>query len=76
MNSTKGINIYFTTFKNYRIKTKVNIFKRNKNYGTSQWLVQDFPEVGPTFDFAKKSPKLHEIERIWTPGGDVLRAPP
>ena len=23
----------------------------------------------PTYDFAKISPKLHEIERIWTPGG-------
>ena len=23
----------------------------------------------PTYDFAKYSQKLHEIERIWTPGG-------
>ena len=23
----------------------------------------------PTYDFAKFSPKLHEIERIWAPGG-------
>ena len=23
----------------------------------------------PTYDFAKISQKLHEIERIWTPGG-------
>ena len=23
----------------------------------------------PTYDFAKFSQKLHEIERIWTPGG-------
>ena len=23
----------------------------------------------PTYDFAKFSPKLHEIERIWTPWG-------
>ena len=28
----------------------------------------------PTYDFAKFSQKLHEIERIWTPGG-VPRAP-
>ena len=38
-----------------------------------QWRIQDFPEVGaptlrgaPTYDFAKFSQKLHEIERIWT----------
>ena len=43
-----------------------------------QWRIQDFPPVGaptlggaPTYDFAKFSPKLHEIERIWTPGGRV-----
>ena len=29
----------------------------------------------PTYDFAKFSQKLHEIERIWTPGGRILRAP-
>ena len=42
-----------------------------------QWRIQDFPEEGaptpqrgaPTYDFAKFSQKLHEIERIWTPGG-------
>ena len=28
----------------------------------------------PTYDFAKFSQKLHEIERIWAPGG-VPRAP-
>ena len=40
-----------------------------------QWRIQDFPEVGaptlqgaPTYDFAKFSEKLHEIERIWTLG--------
>ena len=26
-------------------------------------------EGAPTYDFAKFSRKLHEIERIWTPGG-------
>ena len=43
---------------------------------TKQWRIQDFPEEGaptlrgaPTYDFAKFSQKLHEIERIWTPGG-------
>ena len=25
--------------------------------------------LSPTYDFAKISPKLHEIERIWTPRG-------
>ena len=42
-----------------------------------QWRIQDFPEEGaptlqagePTYDFAKFSQKLHEIERIWTPRG-------
>ena len=27
------------------------------------------PQGAPTYDFAKISRKLHEIERIWTPGG-------
>ena len=27
------------------------------------------PGGAPTYDFAKISPKLHKIERIWTPGG-------
>ena len=27
----------------------------------------------PTYDFAKFSQKLHEIERIWTPGGGGAR---
>ena len=32
----------------------------------------------PTYDFAKFSQKLHEIEKIWTPGrgGRVSLAPP
>ena len=41
-----------------------------------QRRIEDFPEEGrqlsrgaPTYDFAKFSQKLHEIERIWTPGG-------
>ena len=35
-----------------------------------QWRIQDLPEEGaPTYDFAKFSQKLHEIERIWTGGG-------
>ena len=29
------------------------------------------PGGASTYDFAKLSPKLHEIERIWTPGGDA-----
>ena len=27
------------------------------------------PGGAPTYDFAKFSQKVHEIERIWTPGG-------
>ena len=49
----------------------------------SQWRIQDFPEEGaptpqgaPTYEFAKFSQKLHEIERIWTRGGRVSLAPP
>ena len=45
-----------------------------------QWRIQDFSEVGaptlqgaPTYHFAKFSPKLHKIERIWTPGARPLR---
>ena len=45
-----------------------------------QWQIQDFPEVGaptlrgaPTYDFAKISQKLHEIERIWTPRGGASK---
>ena len=38
-----------------------------------QWRIQDFPELGrvavPTYDFAKFSPKLHEIERMRTGRG-------
>ena len=35
------------------------------------------PGGAPTYDFAKISQKLHEIERIWTPAGGVrpLRPP-
>ena len=31
------------------------------------------PGGAPTYDFAKFSQKLHEIERIWTPGGGGAR---
>ena len=44
-----------------------------------QWRIQDFPREGgePTYDFAKFFQKLHEIERIWSPGGArAPRAPP
>ena len=52
---------------------------------SSQLRIQDFPEQGaptvqgggaPTYDFAKFSQKLHEIERIWTPGGGASLTPP
>ena len=50
----------------------------------NQWRIQDFPEEGaptprggaPTYDFTKFSQKLHEIERIWAPGGHASLAPP
>ena len=50
--------------------------------GVKQWRIQDFPEEraptppggGPTYDFAKFSPKLHEIERILARGAS-LRPP-
>ena len=37
-----------------------------------------FPRGGgtPTYDFAKISQKLHEIERIWAPGGGRPSRPP
>ena len=44
-----------------------------------QRRIQDFPGGGaPTYDFAKFSRKLHEIERIWAPRGGArpLRPPP
>ena len=48
-----------------------------------QWRIQDFPEGGAWTlqggrEHAKFSRKLHEIERIWTPGGGVRpsRPPP
>ena len=41
-----------------------------------QWRIQDFPEEGaptpqgaPTYNYAKISQKLHDIEIIWTPRG-------
>ena len=33
------------------------------------------PEGAPRYDFAKFSQKLHEIERISTPGGGVALVP-
>ena len=58
---------------NYRPQTKLQ--KGN------QWRIQDFPKEGaptprggaPTYEFAKFSQKLHEIERIWTPRGGGAR---
>ena len=51
---------------------------------TFQWRIQDFPEEGAptprgggaTYDFAKFSQKLHEIERIWTATGGASLTPP
>ena len=36
---------------------------------------RQLPGGAPTYDFAKFSQKLHEIKRIWAPGGGVPRAP-
>ena len=49
-----------------------------------QWRIQDFPEEGaptprggaPTYEIAKFSEKLHEIERIWTPRGGARPSRP
>ena len=66
----------------------INIVPSNSNmpdtrgeFVSNQWRIQDFPEVGAptpqgralTYDFAKISQKLHEIERIWTPGGRMSK---
>ena len=39
---------------------------------------RQLPGEAPTYDFTKISQKLHEIERIWTSGGEegVSLAPP
>ena len=44
---------------------------------TTQWRIQDLTEEGPpipqgapTYEFAKFSQKLHEIERFLDPGGE------
>ena len=39
--------------------------------GSEEWGVG-----APTYDFAKFFQKLHEIERIWTPGGRTSLALP
>ena len=36
---------------------------------------RQLPRGVPTYDFAKFSRKLHEIERIWVPGGGGAHAP-
>ena len=46
-----------------------------------QWRIQDFPEEGaPTLKEAIIwlffSKKLHEIERVWTPGGGAVAGAP
>ena len=62
-------------WENKYIKIRIRFAIYNANH--NQWRIQDFPEEAaptprgaPTYDFAKFSQKLHEIERIWTPGGD------
>ena len=37
---------------------------------------RQLPRGAPTYDFAKFSQKLHEIERIWPPGRRTSLAPP
>ena len=36
---------------------------------------RQLPGGAPTYDFAEFSQKLHEIERIWIPGGAPLDPP-
>ena len=55
----------------------------SSNDAVLQWRIQDFSKEGvptprgaPTYDFAEFSQKLHEIERIWTGGARIIRAPP
>ena len=36
----------------------------------------NFPGGALTYEFAKFSQKLHEIERIWTPGGGCVPGAP
>ena len=49
-----------------------------ENY-RSQWRIQDFPEGGANFQNGSVNiffgQKLHENERIWTPGARVPGAP-
>ena len=59
------------------------LFWNTKRSSSAQWQIQYFPEVeaptlqgAPTYDFAKVSPKLHEIERIWTPVGACIPQAP
>ena len=67
---------------------QMGIYRRFK-IKLMQWLIPvadpDFPEEGgptpqgggaPTYDFAKISQKLHEIERIWSPRGAHPLRPP
>ena len=46
---------------------------------TGQWWIQDFPTLqrgAQTYDFAKFSQKLYEIERIWAPTGGACPSHP
>ena len=72
-----------TSWKEHGTKQEVTSWKEHgtRQEVASQWRIQDFPEVGtptpgggaPTYDFAKFSQKLHEIERIWTRGARPSR---
>ena len=42
----------------------------------SPWWGHQSSRGAPTYNFAKFRQKLHEIERIWTPGGYASLAPP
>ena len=71
----RTINALFVSTQNY-IRVPITV--------TYQWRIQDFSKEGaptpggvaPTYDFAKFSEKLHEIERIGTPGGGRPPRPP
>ena len=48
-------------------------------FNPQQWRIQDFPEEGAPTPWGRRQhkilpnfpKKLHEIERIWAPGGSV-----
>ena len=55
---------------NISVSSHFGRMKRILSDHKDQWWIRNFPEVGaPTYNIAKISQKLHEIERIWIGGG-------